>query len=119
MIVLAQQPGATFKPYDRFRHRARNKGRTLASLLDEFARLRADNLERMRSWNLDEPRLELTAMHPALGPVTLSQLLAAWVTHDLGHVAQISRVMAKQYRKEVGPWVVYMPVLTDHDAPRP
>lgn len=118
-IILAQQPGGRFDPYDRFRHRARNKGRTLASLLDELVLLRAANLEILRSWSLDEQKLDLTALHPALGPVTLRQLLAAWVTHDLGHIAQISRVMAKQYRREVGPWVLYMPVLTDHDAPAP
>jgi hypothetical protein len=117
-IILAEEPGATFEPYDRFRHHSRNKGRTLVSLLDEFARLRVENLALMRSWNLDARKLELMANHPALGPVTLSQLLAAWVAHDLGHIAQISRVMAKQYRGEVGPWVAYLPVLTDHDTPR-
>ena len=57
-------------------------------------------------------------MHPSLGPVTLRQLLATWVAHDLGHVAQVARVMAKQYRDEVGPWVEYLPVLTDHESPR-
>jgi hypothetical protein len=57
-------------------------------------------------------------MHPSLGPVTLRQLLATWVAHDLGHVAQVARVMAKQYRDQVGPWVEYLPVLTDHEAPR-
>lgn len=117
-IILAQEPGGTFEAYDRFRHFARNKGRTLASLLDELAQLRAANLDLLRSWNLDARKLDLTAKHPALGPVTLSQLLAAWVAHDLGHIAQISRVMAKQYRAEVGPWVDYLPVLTDHDTPR-
>ena len=117
-IILAQQPSATFEPYDRFRHYARNKGRTLAFLLDEFARLRVKNLELVRSWQVDEQKLGLTALHPALGPVTLSELLAAWVVHDLGHIAQISRVIAKQYRAEVGPWVAYLPVLTDHDTPR-
>jgi hypothetical protein len=57
-------------------------------------------------------------MHPSLGPVTLRQLLATWVAHDLGHVAQVARVMAKQYRDQVGPWVEYLPVLTDHESPR-
>ena len=117
-IILAQQAGATFEPYDRFRHRTRNKGRALASLLDEFDRLRVENIALLQSWKLDHQKLELTANHPALGEVTLSQLLAAWVAHDLGHIAQISRVMAKQYRGEVGPWVPYLPVLTDHDTPR-
>lgn len=117
-IILARGERPTFEPYDRFRHRERNKGRSLASLLDEFERLRGDNIELLRSWNLSEGDLDLTASHPSLGTVTLSQLLAAWVVHDLGHIAQISRVMAKQYRDEVGPWVPFLPVLTDHDKPR-
>ena len=117
-IILSGNPEATFEPYDRFRHYARNRGRTLASLLDEFARLRAANLERLASWNLGEAELDLRAMHPSLGPVTLRQLVATWVAHDLGHLAQVTRVMAKQYREEVGPWVQYLPVLTDHETPR-
>jgi hypothetical protein len=117
-IILARDPAATFEPYDRFRHYARNRDRTLTSLLDEFARLRAGNLQRLAGWNLGEAELDLRAIHPSLGPVTLRQLLATWVAHDLGHVAQVARVMAKQYRDEVGPWVQYLPVLTDHEAPR-
>jgi hypothetical protein len=117
-IILSRDPEATFVPYDRFRHYPRNRERTLASLLDEFARLRAANLERLASWNLSDAELDLRARHPSLGPVTLRQLLATWVAHDLGHIAQVARVMAKQYREEVGPWVQYLPVLTDHEAPR-
>jgi len=117
-IILAEGPDPRFEPYDRFRHRARNAGRTLASLLDEFAGLRAANLSQIRSWDLGSRALDLPGMHPALGRVTLRQLLAAWVVHDLGHVAQIARVMAKQYREEVGPWVAFLPVLTDHPTPR-
>lgn len=117
-IVLAQGANRTFEPYDRFRHRARNAGRTLESLLDEFARCRADSLRTLASWNLTGRQLDLTANHPRLGPVTLRQLLAAWVVHDLGHIAQVVRVMAKQYRADVGPWVPYLPVLTDHEKPR-
>lgn len=117
-IILDQGPDRTFAPYDRFRHYTRNRGRTLESLLDELARLRSANLELLASWNLGEAELSLQGRHPSLGPVTLRQLLATWVVHDLGHVAQVSRVMAKQYREEVGPWVEYLPVLTDHEAPR-
>ena len=117
-IILARDPEAAFVPYDRFRHYARNQGRTLVSLLDEFARLRAENLEQLAAWNLGDAELDLRARHPSLGPVTLRQLLAGWVVHDLGHVAQVVRVMAKQYRDEVGPWLPYLPVLTDHEAPR-
>jgi hypothetical protein len=117
-IILARGPSARFEPYDRFRHRARNMTRTLGSLLDEFGRLREANLALLRSWNLDEAHLDLPGEHPGLGPVTLRQLLAAWVVHDLGHIAQIARVMAKQYRDEIGPWVPYLPVVTDRPAPR-
>lgn len=117
-IILAQGQSRRFEPYDRFRHKTRNVNRTLESLLEEFARLRAENLQTLRSWNLTESQLELRGEHPGLGPVTLRQLLAAWVVHDLGHIAQVARVMAKQYRADVGPWVPYLPVLTDHEVPR-
>ena len=117
-IILARGPDRRFEPYDRFRHRKRNVGRTLASLLSEFAKLRSANLELLRSWKLTDAELDLQGEHPSFGPVTLRHLLAAWVVHDLGHLAQISRVMAKQYRSEVGPWAPYEPVLTDHEVPR-
>jgi hypothetical protein len=117
-IILARGPDRRFEPYDRFRHRKRNVGRTLESLLAEFAKLRPANLALLRSWKLTDAELDLQGEHPSLGPVTLRHLLAAWVVHDLGHLAQISRVMAKQYRSEVGPWAPYEPVLTDHEVPR-
>jgi|SRR5688572_25215370 len=117
-IIRSQKEGAEFEPYDRFRHYERNKGRTLASLLDELTTLRAANLDVLRSWELTERDLALTAKHPSLGVVNLAQLLSAWVVHDLGHIAQISRVMAKQYREAAGPWVAFLPVLTDREAPR-
>jgi hypothetical protein len=117
-IILARGTTRRFEPYDRFRHWTRNVDRSLPSLLDEFARLRADNLALLRSWDLTTIELDLPGEHPALGPVTLRQLLAAWVVHDLGHVAQAVRVMSKQYYGEVGPWVPYLPILTDHPVPR-
>jgi hypothetical protein len=117
-IILACARDPRFEPYDRFRHRARNADRSLSSLLAEFARLRAANLELLRSWQLTDAELDLPGVHPSLGRVTLRQLLAAWVVHDLGHLAQVARVMAKQYREEVGPWLPYLPVLTDHEVPR-
>ena len=116
-IILAQRGDRWFESYDRFRHRKRNAGRPLQSLLDEFAKLRAENLATLSEWKLTETQLDLTGVHPTFGPVTLRQLLAAWVVHDLGHIAQVSRVMAKQYRAEVGPWVPFMPVLTDREKP--
>jgi hypothetical protein len=87
-------------------------------LLDEFTRLRAANLALLRSWHLTAEQLDLRGEHPRLGHVTLRQLLSAWVAHDLGHIAQIVRVMAKQYHDAVGPWVAFLPVLTDHPTPR-
>lgn len=117
-IILARGPNIRFDPYDRFRHRARNRDRSLTSLLEELGRLRAANLELLRAWRLTAAELDLPGVHPALGAVTLRQLLVAWVVHDLGHVAQVARVMAKQYRDAVGPWVPFLPVLTDHETPR-
>jgi hypothetical protein len=117
-IILARGPNPAFEPYDRFRHQTRNVTRTLGSLVDELARLRAANLALLRSWRLTAAELELPGLHPSLGRVTLRELLAAWVVHDLGHLAQVARVMAKQYRKAVGPWVPFLPVLTDHEVPR-
>jgi len=117
-IILARSPNPLFEPYDRFRHRARNAGRTLRALIEEFSHLREDNLVLLRSWDLTPAALELPGIHPTLGRVTLRQLIAAWVVHDLGHLAQVARVMAKQLRQEVGPWEAFLPVLTDHETPR-
>ena len=116
-IILAQGPDPRFPPYDRFRHRARNVGRSISSLLTEFADLRAANLDLLRSWHLTPATLGLPGIHPSLGRVTLRELLSAWVVHDLGHLAQVARVMAKQYREAVGPWVPFLPVLTDRETP--
>jgi hypothetical protein len=110
-IVLTQGPNRRFEPFDRFRHITRNKGRTLDELLAEFRQLREKNLEELRALHLTAAQYQLTAEHPAFGIVTLQQLLATWVAHDLGHIAQITRVMAKQYRDAVGPWEAYLPVL--------
>jgi len=117
-IILARGPNPAFEPYDRFRHRGRNAQRSLESLLDELAQLRAANLDVLRAWRLTETDLDLPGVHPGLGRVTLRQLLAAWVVHDLGHIAQVARVMAKQYGDEIGPWLPYLPVVTDHPTPR-
>ena len=116
-IILDRGPDPRFAPYDRFRHRTRNAGRSPESLLDEFGRLRSSNLATLESWHLGPAELALTGIHPTFGPVTLRQLLAAWVVHDLGHVAQVSRVLAKRYGGEVGPWTKFLPVLGDRVAP--
>jgi hypothetical protein len=110
-IILAQGPDRRFTPYDRFAQIRESQGKSLAELLGEFARLRAQNVATLRGWNLSDRELALEGEHPELGTVTLRQLLAAWVAHDLGHVAQTTRVMAKRYREDVGPWRAYLPVL--------
>jgi len=110
-IILAQGENRRFDPVDRFAHKHESAGRSLAQLLDEFAELRAGNLATLRSWDLSEQQLSLEGEHPAFGPVTLRQLLATWVAHDLGHLAQTARVMAKRYRTDVGPWRAYLPIL--------
>ena len=117
-IILAQGPSLRFEPYDRFRHAKRNAGHSLGSLLGEFADLRAKNIALLRSWKLTGRQLDLPGEHPSLGPVTLRQLLATWVVHDLGHIAQVARVLAKQYSDQVGPWTPFLPELTDHLKPR-
>ena len=110
-IILAQGANRRFEPYDRFAQYRESEGKSLAELLEEFARLRAGNLVTLRAWELTDRELALAGDHPGLGRVTLQQLLAAWVAHDLGHVAQTARVLAKQYREAVGPWRAYLPVL--------
>jgi hypothetical protein len=110
-IILAQGPNRRFTPYDRFAQFRDSQGKSLAELLDEFERVRAENVATLSRWKLTDAQLALEGEHPAFGPVTLRQLLATWVAHDLGHVAQAARVMAKQYREAVGPWRAYLPVL--------
>jgi hypothetical protein len=87
------------------------QGTPLPGLVDEFARLRAENLATLDGWALTEHDLALEGEHPEFGPVTLRQLLATWVAHDLAHLGQISRVMAKQYQEAVGPWRRYLRVM--------
>jgi DinB superfamily len=110
-IILAQSADRRFEPYDRFAQARESQGKNILELLDEFTRLRADNLATLRGWQLTDRQLALEGTHPALGNVTLRQLLATWVAHDLGHIAQTTRVMAKRYRDAVGPWRAYLPIL--------
>lgn len=110
-LILAQGHDRRFEPFDRFAQLRTSRDRTVAELLDEFARLRAENLATLRDWGLTETELLLEGEHPELGVVTLEQLLSTWPPHDLGHVAQIARVMARQYRDAVGPWRAYLPIL--------
>lgn len=110
-IILAQVPGQVFEPYDRFAQAEESRGKSLGQLLDEFTSLRAANVVTLRGWNLGAHELGLMGRHPELGPVSLAQLLATWAAHDLSHLAQTARVMAKQYRDAVGPWRAYLPIM--------
>lgn len=107
-----------FEPFDRWAQARESQGKSLGDLLDEFARLRSENLNELRALNLQEEDLARAGRHPALGAVTLSQLLATWAAHDLTHLHQISRIMAYQYRDTVGPWSAYLGVLhcTGHSS---
>lgn len=110
-VMLAQGEDQRIAPFDRLAHGHESQGKSLDVLLDEFDQLRAANLATLASWRLSERELALEGEHPALGRVTLGQLLATWVVHDLGHLAQTARVMAKRHREAVGPWREYLPIL--------
>lgn len=110
-VILSQGENRTFVPFDRFAQFERSKGKTLSNLLDEFTEARKKSLETLRSLNLTEKDLELKGMHPELGEVTLGQLLATWVVHDLNHIRQIAASMAKRYSDDVGPWKAYLSIL--------
>ena len=110
-IILAQGANRRFTPYDRFAQKTESQGKSVATLLDEFDQLRARNLATLKGLTITDRELPLEGEHPSLGTVTLRQLLATWVAHDLGHIAQTARVMAKQYREEVGPWRAYLPIM--------
>ena len=112
-LILAQGDNRTFTPFDRFAQFRESEGKSVAELLDEFAALRAENVQTLIDWQLTEADLILEGTHPAFGAVTLKQLLATWVAHDLGHIVQVSRVMAKQYRDAIGPWRAYLSVMRD------
>jgi hypothetical protein len=111
-LILAQGANRRFTPFDRVPPLRDSQSESLDGLLDEFARLRAASLATLVGWKLTDTELGLEGEHPEFGSVTLRQLLATWVTHDLGHVAQVARVMAKQYREAIGPWRAYLPIVT-------
>jgi hypothetical protein len=117
--VLQFGENQTFEPFDRWGQAREIQGKSMEQLLDEFAHLRSQNLRELNALNLGQEQLERRGRHPALGVVTLSQLLATWAIHDLTHLRQISRVIAHQYRDAVGPWSAYLGVLrcAGHSAP--
>jgi len=110
-IIMQHGESRAFDPYDRFAQFAEGT-RTVPALLDEFASLRAQNLRELAAMQITPADLERLGRHPDFGPVTLSQLLATWVAHDLDHVVQISRVLATQYSDEVGPWRAYLRIIS-------
>jgi hypothetical protein len=109
--LLAEGERVPFEPLDRFAHLAAVRGRPVGALLEEFAGLRADNLRTLHVMDLAPADYERTGTHPELGRVTLAELLSTWVVHDLSHLAQIARTMARQDAGAVGPWRAYLPIL--------
>ena len=109
--ILQFGESKAFEPFDRLAQQRQSRGKSLGQLLDEFAGVRSESLAELRALNLRQEDFDRRGLHPALGVVTLSQLLATWAAHDLTHVLHIARIMAHQYREAVGPWSKYLGVL--------
>jgi hypothetical protein len=112
-ILLESGEARPFEKFDRRAQFKASRGRSIEELLDEFEALRKENLRALEKTKVTASRFAKTGTHPELGRVTLAQLLATWVVHDLDHIGQIARVMAKQYTAAVGPWKAYLSILTD------
>ncbi len=112
-IILDYGEDKPFEPFDRLAQFKDSEGKTLNDLLEEFAKLRNENIDMLNKLNLNENDFNKKGVHPEFGKVILKQLLSTWVVHDLSHIRQISRVMAKQYKKEIGPWRIYLPVINE------
>lgn len=110
-IILEHGEARPFDPFDRYAMYQASRGKTIGEMLDEFDRLRSKNVDDLRAMNLSAAQLAMRGTHPALGAVTLGQLLATWVTHDLNHLHQIAKSMAYQYRHAIGPWREYLTLL--------
>ncbi len=110
-IILEQDRARTFDPFDRFALKQRVANKTLGELLDDFAGMRQRNLEILAGLDLASEQLALQGSHPEFGPVTLAQLIATWAAHDLSHICQLARTMAKRYDRAVGPWKAYLSIL--------
>lgn len=110
-VILSDSENKLFEPYNRFAHLNDDPNKSISELLKEFRELRKINLKELKSFNIIEKDFNRIGIHPEFGEVTLAQLVSAWVVHDLGHIGQIARVMAKQYKNEVGPWKAYLGVL--------
>ena len=107
-IILSEELDKTFKPFDRFAQFENSKGKGIEELLNEFQQLRNVNLFELQAMNINEQQFEQTGIHPEFGKVTLEQLLATWIVHDLSHINQISRVLAMRHKVEIGPWGQYI-----------
>jgi DinB family protein len=118
-IILEHGDTREFEPFNRVAMFKKSQGKSIAELLDTFADLRASNLRELESMNLTPELLAKHGHHPELGVVTLEQLLATWAVHDLGHIRQVVRVMAKQYSDAVGPWRAYLSILSEPSAVAP
>ncbi len=110
-IILKEGGDKKFTPFDRFAQFQESEGKNLQQLLKEFREIRSRNLEKLKRFHLTEENLDKKGIHPELGDVTLRQLLSTWTVHDLTHLSQITRVMAKQYKTAIGPWIKYFRVL--------
>lgn len=110
-LILEKGDSEPFQPFDRFAFRGRVEGRPLAELAAEFAAKRRANLDFLKGLDLGEEALARPGLHPALGAVTLRQLLATWAVHDLNHIGQVARVMARRHTDAVGPWRAYLGIL--------
>ena len=110
-MILEHRDAVAFEPFDRFGFQSLTAGKSMDELLDEFAELRRRSLTALLEFNLKEEQLAMPGRHPELGAVTLGNLLATWVVHDLGHIAQIVKTMAGEYRDAVGPWRAYTTIL--------
>ena len=110
-IILDETSDKKFKPFERTFGFEKSKEKSIIELVNEFKKIREDNLKYLKDLKIEEEQLEKTGIHPDFGEVTLKQLIATWVVHDLSHIAQICRVMSKQYSDEVGPWKEYLPIL--------
>ncbi len=112
-IILGPGPDRRFTPFDRTAMLRERRDQTLEDLIEEFGELRRASLDRLQGFRVTDADLDRTGVHPEFGPVTLRQLLSTWVAHDLDHIVQISRVMARQLTADVGPWVAYLRVLRE------
>jgi len=111
IMIILESKDKQFRPFDRFAQLGNDKLDGIEELLIEFTKLRNDNLRKLEKLGITQNQLSLKGIHPEFKNVTLRQLLATWVVHDLGHISQINRVLAKNYKQEVGPWINYLNVL--------